>query len=114
MSAEGGVIASPRLENSSHISRCSWRISAPFNHRLKFTLLFYNASSFESCLNSKIVVFDGLSNSSKVLERFSCPKPSRALFTSGQHMMVEATLPMQKNDIDFIAVYDVVGIDAGT
>ena len=28
--------------------------------------------------------------------------------------MVEATLPMQKNDIDFIAVYDVVGIDAGT
>ena len=114
MSAEGGVIASPRLENSSHISRCSWRISAPFNHRLKFTLLFYNVSSFESCSNSKIVVFDGLSDSSNVLERFSCPKPSRALFTSGRHMMVEATLPMQKNYLDFIAVYDVVGIDAGT
>lgn len=113
MSAEGGVIASPRLENSSHISRCSWRISAPFNHRLKFTLLFYNVSSFESCSNSKIVVFDGLSDSSNVLERFSCPKPSRALFTSGRHMMVEATLPMQKNYLDFIAVYDVVGIDAG-
>ena len=108
------MIASPRLENSSHISRCSWRISAPFNHRLKFTLLFYNVSSFESCSNSEIVVFDGLSGSSNVLERFSCPKLSRALFTSGRHMMVEATLPMQKNYLDFIAVYDVVGIDAGT
>lgn len=114
MTDKRGVIASPRLENSSHISKCLWRITAPGNHRLKFTLLFYNVSSFESCSNSKIIIYDGLFRSSNILERFSCPKSSTALFTRGQHMWVEARLPTQEKYLDFIAVYEVVGIDAGT
>lgn len=112
MVTERGVIASPQLQESSHIRRCSWRITAPAEHRLKFTLLFYNVSEFVSCSRSEVVVFDGMSFSSNVLERFCFTKSNTVRYTRGRQTMVDMTLP-KSNYLDFLAVYEVVGMDEG-
>lgn len=112
MVTERGVIASPRPQDSSHISRCLWRITAPPNHRLRFTIQFYNVSELISCSESQVIIFDGLSSASNVVERFCYAKSSTVVYTRGHHMMVDMFLP-KNNYLDFIAVYEAVGIDEG-
>lgn len=112
MVTERGVIASPRPNESSEVRRCLWRITAPSKHRLKFTLLFYNVSGIVSCSKSEVVVFDGKSSASPVLERFCYAKSNTVVYTRGHHMIVDMILP--ENDyLDFIAVYEFVGLDEG-
>lgn len=114
MITERGVIASPQLQESSHISRCLWRITAPAGHRLKFTLLFYNVSEFVSlsCSESEVIVYDGISSASDVLERFCFAKSNTVVYTRGRQMMVHMTLP-ENIYLDFIGVYEVVKLDEG-
>ena len=112
MVTERGVIASPHPGKSSHVRRCLWRISAPSKHRLKFTLLFYNVSGVVSCFESEVVVFDGIASASAVLERFCYAKSNTVVYTRGHHMMVDMSLP-KSEILDFIAVYEVVGLDEG-
>ena len=112
MTTERGVIASPQPVESSHISRCLWRITAPPEHRLKFTLLFYNISGFVSCFESEVVVYDGISSASNVLERFCFTKSNTVRYTRGRHMMVDMTLP-KGIYLDFIGTYEVVKMDEG-
>lgn len=112
MTTDRGVIASPQPQESSHISRCVWRITAPAEHRLKFALLFYNISGFVSCSKSEVVVYNGISSASNVLERFCFPKSNTVVYTRGRQMMVDMTLP-ESIYLDFIGAYEVVKMDEG-
>ena len=113
MTTERGVIASPRPQESNHISRCFWRITAPADHRLKFTLLFYNISGFVSCQSkSEVIIYDGISSASDVLERFCLAKSNTVVYTRGRQMMVEMTL-YESIYLDFLSVYEVVKMDEG-
>lgn len=112
MTTKRGVIASPRTNESSHVRRCLWHVIAPSRHRLKFTLLFYNVSGVVPCSESEVVVVDGISSTSAVLERFCYAKSNTVVYTRGHHMMVDMTLP-ESNFLDFIGVYEVVGLDEG-
>lgn len=113
MIAGRGVIASPRRVESCHVSRCTWFISAPYKHRLKLTLLFYNVSGFvASCSESQVTVFDGNSSTSDVLERFCYTESNTVIYTRGNNMVVDMLLP-QNHYLDFIAVYEAVGLHEG-
>jgi len=112
MMAGSGVIASPRLVEVSHISQCTWFITAPFKHRLKLTLLFYNVSGFVPCFESQVMVYDGKSSASDVLERLCYARTNTVVYTRGNHMLVDMRLPKDEY-LDFIAVYEAVGLDEG-
>ena len=107
-----GAIVSPRRIESSHVSRCTWFITAPYKHRLKFTLLFYNVSGFVDCFESQVIVFDGNSSTSDVLERSCYTKSNTVIYTRGNNMVVDMLLP-QNHYLDFIAVYKAVGLHEG-
>lgn len=104
MIAGRGVIVSPRRIESSHVNRCTWFITAPYKHRLKLTLLFYNVSGFVDCFESQVIVFDGNSSTSDVLERFCYTKSNTVIYTRGNNMVVDMLLP-QNHHLDVIAVY---------
>jgi len=112
MTTERGVIASPQPKESSQISRCVWLIRAPAERRLKFTLLFYNTSGSVSCSKSKVIVYDGISSASNVLERFCFAKSNTVVYTRGRQMMVDMTLT-ESTYLDFIGAYEVVKMDQG-
>ena len=112
MTTKRGVIASPQPQESSHINRCSWRITAPAEHRLKFTVLLYDVSGLISCSKSEVTVYDGISSASNVLERFCFAKSNTVVYTRGRHMMVDMTL-LENIYLDFIGVYEVVKMDEG-
>ncbi|KAL9973899.1 hypothetical protein ACROYT_G020406 [Oculina patagonica] len=112
MTTTRGVIASPRPSETSYVRRCLWHVIAPSKHRLKFTLLFYNVSGVVPCSESEVVVIDGISSASAVLERFCYAKSNTVVYTRGHDMMVDMSLP-ESDFLDFIAVYKVVGLDEG-
>ena len=96
---------------SSEINRCTWSITAPSKHRLKLTLLLYNVSGFVPCYKSHVTVFDGKA-ASDVLERFCYTKSNTVIYTRDNHMMVDMLLP-KSHYLDFIAVYEAVGLQEG-
>lgn len=112
MAAGRGVIASPRPTELSNISSCTWLITAPYNYRLKLTLLLYNVSGFVPCYESQVIVFDGQSSDADVLQRFCYTRSNTVIYTRGNHMVVNMRLP-KREYLDFIAVYEAVGLHEG-
>lgn len=112
MKSGHGVIVSPRRPQASYVDQCRWFLSAPHNKRLRLSLLFYKVDVFVLCFESKVVVFDGSTPDSDVIERFCYAKPKKVVYTRGNHMLIQMNLP-KNGFLDFIAEYDIVGLHEG-
>ena len=75
-------------------------------------MLFYKVNVSVLCIKSAVVVFDGSTPYSDVIERFCYAKPKIVVYTRGNHMLIQMSLP-KNGFLDFIAEYDIVGLDEG-
>lgn len=109
-----GLIVSPRKKERERglINQCTWFFSAPYNKRLRLTLLFYNLDALVPCFESEVVVYDGNSTDSDVIVRFCYTKSSAVVYTRGNHMVIDMVLP-KNGFLDFIAKYEFLGHDEG-
>lgn len=117
MTAERGVITSPRVMEAAQISRCIWSVTTSPKRRFKLTFLHYNVKlivngSF-SCSESHVTVLDGTElTPSNILGRFCFPTSKKVIYTGGNKMVLVMVLP-KRHYLDFVAVYESVGLHEG-
>lgn len=113
MTAERGVITSPSFVEAAKISRCIWSITTSPKRRFKLTFLHYNVSGSFSCSESHVILYDRTElTSSNILGRFCFPASNKVIYTRRNKMVLDMILP-KRHYLDFIAVYESVGLHEG-
>lgn len=113
MTAERGVITSPRVMEAAQISRCIWSITTSPKRRFKLTFLHYNVNGSFSCSKSHVILYDGNElTPSSILGRFCFPASNKVIYTRGNKMVLNMILP-KRHYLDFVAVYESVGLHEG-
>jgi len=113
MTAERGVITSPSFMEAANISRCIWSITTSPKRRFKLTFLHYNVSGSFSCSESHVRLYDGTElTPSNIIGRFCFPASNKVIYTRGNKMVLDMILP-KRHYLDFVAVYESVGLHEG-